>query len=385
MLNSLLVLIPLSLKLFASSLESSTGPIATRGCDYFQAQLGEPIKLQSRTISGEALGGTPQKAASAERGGYDIGVFQYYGGGREAFSTDPRFDGVLVSKDNGLHHRCGHRLEITYTTSDIRATQPALSQASFRFDRSSGVHVTYPGSTAASKAGAMPIVDGYAPGASWPIHTNGNVAYLGLMHPKDGRRETLLVRFEDPRNDAPTRILARLPALFQYINILPKLHQAGSTAFLFGKDPGGPYREIALEMADDPGAIAKSTVVCSTFPDVRSLQNLDCTEATALIEQLRGVQRRLRAGERLTFRLLSGAPASNPMSTVSPREAFLKMPFEGAFIVERVKTDNRLWRPYKLAIQPPNAGRFIWDVEVVRGFYGEFERVEMLYEPPPPF
>ena len=126
------------------------------------------------------------------------------------------------------------------------------------------------------------------------------------------------------------------------------------------------------------------TLACPSLPHVRGLQDLNCSEATALISQLKDVQRSLKAGGRLTFHLLSGAPASNPMTKISPREAFLRMPFEKAFIVHRVKTDNRLWRPYKIAIKPVGTGRFIWRVEVVRGFSDNLERVEMFYGPPPP-
>jgi hypothetical protein len=115
------------------------------------------------------------------------------------------------------------------------------------------------------------------------------------------------------------------------------------------------------------------------------LQAIAADEAAALIETLRHLQRRLRAGEALTFELLSGAPASYPMTATSPRAAFLGLPLDRVFSVERVRTDNRLWQPHRVVIAPDGPGRLIWDVEVVLGVTGNVERVQMIYRPPPPF
>lgn len=76
---------------------------------------------------------------------------------------------------------------------------------------------------------------------------------------------------------------------------------------------------------------------CASLSNAQA-QNHSCAEATALIEQLKDAQSKLRAGEKLTFELFSGAPALDPMTKVSPRDAFLKMPFETAFIIKRVQT-----------------------------------------------
>lgn len=70
------------------------------------------------------------------------------------------------------------------------------------------------------------------------------------------------------------------------------------------------------------------------------------------------------------------------------KRAFLGMPFELAFIIERVPTNNRLWRPHRIAIRPEGASgedRAIWDIELDLGVYDNIERVQMLYKPPPPF
>ena len=117
--------------------------------------------------------------------------------------------------------------------------------------------------------------------------------------------------------------------------------------------------------------------------NIPRLSRLSSAEAEALIEKLNDLQRRMRRGERLYFRLLSGAPASYSMTTVPPREAFLAMRFENPLSIERVGPDNRLWQSYKLVFAPNRPG-LLWNVEVVLGFNGDVESVEMVHEPPPP-
>lgn len=74
------------------------------------------------------------------------------------------------------------------------------------------------------------------------------------------------------------------------------------------------------------------------------------------------------------------------MTKASPRESFINLPFEKAFIIERVGTGDKLWQPYKLAYRPDGNSQSIWDVEVVMGFSEErLMRVQMRYGPPPPF
>jgi hypothetical protein len=116
------------------------------------------------------------------------------------------------------------------------------------------------------------------------------------------------------------------------------------------------------------------------------LRGLSDAEATALISKLQEAQRRLRTGdEKLFFELVAGSLASYEMTKVSPREAFLQVAFEKAWSIERVPTQNRLWQPYKLAYAPNGLGQLYWEIEVVMGFYGQIERVSMIYKPPAPF
>ena len=96
-------------------------------------------------------------------------------------------------------------------------------------------------------------------------------------------------------------------------------------------------------------------------------------------------QARLKNGEKAYFELLSGAPASYPMTRTAPRDAFLNLPLANTFSVERKATDNKLWQPYRIIVLPDGPGKLLWDVEVVLGINGQIERIAMLYRPPAPF
>jgi hypothetical protein len=130
-------------------------------------------------------------------------------------------------------------------------------------------------------------------------------------------------------------------------------------------------------------AVAQSPAETASAAGPR-LSGLTAAEAAALVEQLGDLQRRLRSGEQVVFTLLSGAPASWPMTRMAPRESFLGLRFGNAFSIERVRTDNPLWQPFRIVIVE-RPGQPIWNVEVVRGVNGNVERVEMAYEPAPPF
>ena len=112
-------------------------------------------------------------------------------------------------------------------------------------------------------------------------------------------------------------------------------------------------------------------------------KGLSAAEADALIAKLRNAQARLRAGDKLTLEILSGAPALYPESLTPPRQAFLAMSFDRPWTVER-KPDMGLWQSYELIYFPPGEHSLMWKVDVlVQG--DALERVEMLYTAPPPF
>lgn len=115
------------------------------------------------------------------------------------------------------------------------------------------------------------------------------------------------------------------------------------------------------------------------------LNGLSPQEATNLIAKLENAQRRLKAGKFESFELLAGSIASYEKSKVSPRDAFLQVPFKSVWNVERVRSDNELWQPYRLAYAPEGLGKRYWDIEVVLGINGNIERVSMTYKPPAPF
>ncbi|GAA4021082.1 hypothetical protein GCM10022280_22040 [Sphingomonas swuensis] len=120
-------------------------------------------------------------------------------------------------------------------------------------------------------------------------------------------------------------------------------------------------------------------------PATRQLSGLGSPEADSLLAKVKDAQRRLSAGEVQTFELLAGSVASSEAARISPREAFLGVPFDKVWKIERVRTDNRLWQPFKLAYAPKGLGQLYWDIEVVLGFNGDIEQVSMTYKVPAPF
>jgi hypothetical protein len=103
-----------------------------------------------------------------------------------------------------------------------------------------------------------------------------------------------------------------------------------------------------------------------------------------LIATLEDAQRRLRRGEFQTFELLTGAIASYDAIKVSPRDAFLGVPFKQLWGIERTAVADQHWHAFKLAYMPNGAGQLYWDIEVTMGD-GKLERVRMIYRPPAPF
>lgn len=115
------------------------------------------------------------------------------------------------------------------------------------------------------------------------------------------------------------------------------------------------------------------------------LRGLTADQASELIGKVADAQAKLKKNELVFFELLSGAPASYPMTRVAPRDAFLGLPLAKIFSVERASSDNKLWQPYRLTVLPDGPGKLLWDVEVIIGSNGQIERIEMVYRPPAPF
>jgi hypothetical protein len=132
-------------------------------------------------------------------------------------------------------------------------------------------------------------------------------------------------------------------------------------------------------------SLVSPATVRAQAPAAPRLQGLSATDAQKVIGTLVAAQGKVRAGDKVYFELLSGAPASYDATLLPPRQAFLKMRFEKPDVIERVEPPNSLWQPYRLTYFGKKDDELMWEVEVVLGFDGYLERVQMLYKPPPPF
>ena len=130
------------------------------------------------------------------------------------------------------------------------------------------------------------------------------------------------------------------------------------------------------------GAQTKQAVSVSS---TRQLNGLSSQEATDLIAKLEDAQRHLKAGKFEYFELLAGSISSYEKTKVSPRDAFLQVPFKSVWNIEKVRSDNKLWQPYRLTYAPDGLGKLYWDIEVVLDINGNIQRVLMTYKPPAPF
>ena len=157
-------------------------------------------------------------------------------------------------------------------------------------------------------------------------------------------------------------------------------------AALPGCDLGCPDHGLCGPVPASARPLAKPNAALPTIgPTTRQLRGLSAEDATALITKLEDAQHRLKAGEFQSFELLAGSVASYDMTKSSPRDVFLKVPFREVWEIERVRTDNRLWQPYRLAYSPNGLGHTYWTIEVVLGSKGNIERILMIYRPPAPF
>lgn len=114
------------------------------------------------------------------------------------------------------------------------------------------------------------------------------------------------------------------------------------------------------------------------------LAGLTQEDAISLIARLRDAQGKLRADEFQAFELTSGSIASYEMTKISPRDAFLLLPFESAWKIERISTKKGPHPTYRLFISPQGLGQLYWRVDVSLGFSGSIERIAMSYRPPAP-
>ena len=126
------------------------------------------------------------------------------------------------------------------------------------------------------------------------------------------------------------------------------------------------------------------TGLAQSAPVKQHLMGLSAAEASMLLIKLKEAQSSLKTGDMQYFELLAGSVASFEATKISPREAFLAVPFDEVWRIRRVRSDNRLWQPYKLSYAPKGLGHLYWDIEVVLGSSGNIERVLMVYKVPAP-
>jgi hypothetical protein len=86
------------------------------------------------------------------------------------------------------------------------------------------------------------------------------------------------------------------------------------------------------------------------------LEGLSAAEAAALIEKMKGLQLKLKAGTAGYFELLSGAPASYKEVNLTPRDAFLNIRFDEATFVNLLAKENWLRQRYEIIVQKSKGG-----------------------------
>ncbi len=133
-------------------------------------------------------------------------------------------------------------------------------------------------------------------------------------------------------------------------------------------------------------AMAQTSAPRSVVPVPAKVQllGLSADEAKSLVAMLQDAQRQLRAGKFQHFALLSGSTASYDETRMSPRDAFLRLPFERVWRIERMRHDNRALQTHRLAYAPNGLGQLYWDIEVMSGLEGRIKRVVMTYKAPAP-
>ena len=132
-----------------------------------------------------------------------------------------------------------------------------------------------------------------------------------------------------------------------------------------------------------PAAHAEGVPVVPV-PAERQLSGVSPGEADAIIAQLKDAQQSLRESKFENFVLRSGSIASYEETTIAPREAFLQVPFDEVWKVDRV-TNTRAGPTYRLAYAPKGLGQRYWDIDVRLSGTGKLEEVTLTYIPPAPF
>ncbi|WP_152608534.1 hypothetical protein [Croceibacterium mercuriale] len=192
----------------------------------------ERIEISAVQIDGEDIGGATIADAPDH---YRLGDLVYQGHGIKIVSSDPRFQNLVLDQQAGLRHQCGN---IVFLPSGWNATDPDLAQRKLDIQARVSTRQSSPGSIAAGQLGAGPLIDGYMPGPSWPVYSDGKF-FLGLMYPETGAASTAVVAFASLPSLSPAFKLAELPMKLDTLSVVPDIH--------------GPNRYINLTSLDEEG------------------------------------------------------------------------------------------------------------------------------------
>lgn len=158
--------------------------------------------------------------------------------------------------------------------------------------------------------------------------------------------------------------------------------QPGGSSIMFKPQPrqDGNAFPVLLAALTPSGTLAQTDAATGPIPI-----DLDPAEGAAVIGKLQDLQQRLRRGEKPSFTLLSGGPIVLGMTTVPPREAFLRVRFESADFITRVEgVRPKTLKGYSIAA-PYESGK-LWCTISVRAWErdGKIDTVAVECGAPPP-
>jgi hypothetical protein len=218
----------------------------------------QQVAISAEALSGETLGGQAQPDAAAR---YRVGDFIYEGHGIAMSSPDPRFRDLVLDQQFGLRHRCGNTV---LAPSGWNADDKDRTGWSLRIEQLPVPSEPMPGSLAAERRGARPILAGHVAGATWPFYLGNGTFFLGLMHPEDESAETLIVAFGDDPHPTPALIMARIPMTLETLSIVPELHGPGTFVNLEALHEG-KLTQVVLVLARET-ALATYARLTSAHP-----------------------------------------------------------------------------------------------------------------------
>lgn len=181
----------------------------------------EPMALSITPLTGEALGGDVKASVAGQ---YTVGEFTYEGYGIVERSTDPRFRDLRLDQRLALRHRCGNSVS---GPSGWNSRDRNLDSRHLQIEATIEKQHTSP--LPDNKIpGLYPILRGYNAGAVWPIFVKDVAFSLGLMHPKNGDKNTVIAAFRNDISPAPALVIAKIPLRLDGFSSYSRLSWDGS-------------------------------------------------------------------------------------------------------------------------------------------------------------